>query len=357
MISYKYYRGGVQSLISTPFNLQLFANNKLISLDRTKDFLDGCKNIFFMQTDHLSNNEITSLVDGIMKPKPVDLSYYKSNIPNYEIITEIPQENLAYLNSGLIATNMIYMFSECNKLQSIPKLNIDTSQCVDMEYMFGNCKALTSLDLSNFNTSNVTDMEGMFGYCYALRSLDLSNWDTSNVTDMNGMFYYCRALTSLDLSNWDTSNVTNMSNMFYNCKALTSLDLSNFNTSKVTDMEGMFNACSSLTSLDLSNFNTSNVTDMEGMFGYCYALRSLDLSNWDTSNVTDMRYMFIYCQALEHIKGIIDMKSCTKYGSMFNQCPKLSGVKIKNPPQAYYDNKTQFESDIGLTSDKYEIVS
>ena len=332
MISYKYYRGGVYSLASTPFNLQLFSNNKLISLDRAKDFLDKAKTIFFMQADHLSNNEITTLVDGIMKPKPVDLSdYARNHIPNYQSITEIPQDNLNYLNSGLVASNMSYMFVSCINLKTIPNLNIDTSQCANMD--------------------------SMFYLCYSLTTIDLSNFDTNNVTNMDSMFNGCLALTSLDLSNFDTSNVTNMRYMFATCRLLASLDLSNFDTSKVTSMYGMFNTCNSLTSLDLSNFNTSNVTSMNSMFYYCQALTTIDLSNFNTSKVTDMNSMFNDCQALEHIEGIIDMKSCSNYGSMFGNCSKLSGVKIKNPPQEYYDNKSTFESDIGLTSDQYEIVS
>ena len=260
--------------------MQLFASNKLISLDRMKDFLGECKNVFYMESDLVNENEISEIVENQLIPKPVDLSFYaKNNIQNYTSITEIPQENLDYLNSGLVASGMSSMFSRCNKLQSIPKLNIDTSKC----------------------------------------------------TNMGSMFYYCKALTSLDLSNWDTSKVTSMSNMFHYCNSLTTLDLSNFDTSNVITMENMFYLCESLTSLDLSNFDTSSVTNMLYMFGYCYAL--------------------------EHIEGIIDMKSCTSYGSMFYLCDKLSGVKIKNPPQEYYDNKTQFESDIDLASDQYEIVS
>ena len=205
------------------FNIQRFANDKLISLDRMKDFLDGSKNIFYMESDLASENEISGIVEDQLIPKPVDLSYYaKNSIPDYQNTTEIPQENLEYLNSGLIASNMRYMFYDCYKLQSIPKLNIDTSQCIDM----------------------------------------------------GRMFYYCQVLTTIDLSNWDTSNVTNMNSMFYNCRNL------------------------------------------------------------------------------EHIEGIIDMKSCTRsnYSTMFYNCTKLSGVKIKNPP----DN---FESVAGLTSSQYEIVS
>ena len=229
----------------------------------------------------------------------VDLSFYAFNhIPDYQSITEIPQDNLAYLNSGLVASNMDSMFDSCNKLQSVPKLNIDTSQCSNMRFMFYDCRLLISLDLSNFNTSNVTNM--------------------------NSMFYYCESLASIDLSNFDTTNVTNMGSMFSDCESLTTIDLSNFNISKVTNMNSMFSDCRLLT--------------------------SLDLSNWDTSKVTDMSFMFYLCNSLEHIEGIIDMKSCISYDRMFNQCPKLFGVKIKNPPD-------DFESETHLNSSQYEIVS
>ena len=226
------------------FNIQLFSN-KLISLDRMKDFLGGCKNTFFMETDHLVNDEITTLVDNIMNPKynydgvygqipdletgMVDLSYYaRDYIPNYTRITQIPQENLDYLNSGLVTSNMEALFGACYKLEYIPKLNIDTSKCYNISWVFSACISLPLVDLSNF----------------------------------------------------DTSNITNMSYMFYNCNTL-----------------------------------------------------------------------------LTTIKGIIDMKSCTNYNNMFGLCPNISGVKIKNPPQLYYDDKEQFESTIGLSSDQYEIVS
>ena len=251
---------GVRTKLNIPFNLQYkkkiafniqrFANNKLISLDRMKDFLDRSKNIFYMESDLANENEISEIVENQLIPKPVDLSYYASiHIQDYQNITEIPQENLEYLNSGLIASNISNIFDGCNNLKTIPKLNIDTSQCVNMYRMFHDCQALTTIDLSNWNTSNVTDM----GF----------------------------------------------------------------------------------------------------MFRYCYALTTIDLSNWDTSNVTDIKYMFYGCRNLEHIEGIIDMKSCTKtinYSYMFYNCTKLSGVKIKNPP----DN---FESTTKLSSSQYEIVS
>lgn len=170
------------------------------------------------------------------------------------------------------------------------------------------------------------------------------------ITSMENMFYNCSNLTSLDLfSHFNTSKVTNMRSMFHNCYNLTELDLSSFNTSKVTNMNCMFANCPGLTSLNLSSFNTSNVTKMENMFYDCTGLTTLDLSNFDTSNVKDMMGMFINCYNLTTIKGIIDMKSCKWYSNMFLNCPKLKGVKIKNPPDG-------FESVSGLSKSQYIII-
>ena len=115
----------------------------------------------------------------------------------------------------------------------------------------------------------------------------------------------------------------------------------------------MFYNCSALTNLDVSKWNTSKVTDMRYMFYDCKALTTLDISNWDTSKVTTMQVMFEYCSSLTTIKGVIDMKSCTSYNYMFNGCPKLSGVKIKNPPSGI----TATSGIGGLAAGKYEIVS
>ena len=180
-------------------------------------------------------------------------------------------------------------------------------------------------------------MFGMFGLCEKLTSIDLSNFDTSNVTDMSDLF--------------------NTSNIFSSYSALTTLNISNLNTSNVTSMFSMFNSCTSLTALDVSSFNTSKVINMSFMFAGCSGLTTLDISNFDTSNVTDMEWMFGQCSKLATIKGVIDMKSCTNYGTnssdgdsrMFRDCPKLKGVKIRNPPAGF--------DGAGLSSSQYTIVS
>ena len=238
-----------------------------------------------------------------------------------------------------------------NKDESVPgQATVTCDGNVTTTYlMFYACTSLTSLDFSNFDTSIVTNMSEMFESCTNIRTINLSNFDTSNVTDMNFMFGRCFSLTSLDLSNFDTSKVARMDWMFYDCESLTTLDLSNFDTSKITSMNRMFKGCSGLTSLDISSFDTSKVTDMYDMFYHCDSLTSLDLSNFDTSKVTEMGEMFYYCHNLTTIKGIIDMKSCTKWNYMFYNCPKLTGVKIKNPPSEF--------SGAGLSASQYTIVS
>lgn len=174
-------------------------------------------------------------------------------------------------------------------------------------------------------------------------------WDISKLTNTNYMFQHCEKLTTLDVSSFDTINITSMRDMFTECGALTSLDLSHFNTSKVTDMGNMFENCFAIKVLDLLSFDTSNVTNMDMMFVSCESLTDLDISNFDTSKVSTMEGMFMDCSNLTTIKGIIDMKSCTRYDSMFENCPKLTGVKIKNPP-------ADFEAKTGLTSSQYTIV-
>ena len=85
-----------------------------------------------------------------------------NNVSNYYSITEIPQQTLEYLSSGIRATNMAGMFTYCNELTNVPKIeNIITSNVTNMSSMFASCNSLISVDISNFDTSNVTTMNSM----------------------------------------------------------------------------------------------------------------------------------------------------------------------------------------------------
>ena len=106
----------------------------------------------------------------------------------------------------------------------------------------------------------------------ANKILSINKWkiDTSNVTNMNRMFSDCSKLTNLDLSNFNTSNVTVMYRMFSDCPNLTTLNLSSFDTSKVTDMGQIFQSSSKLNKLYLSSslFNSTSVTTYD--FSHLY---------------------------------------------------------------------------------------
>ena len=132
----------------------------------------------------------------------IDLSYYaQSNIPNYTTITKMSKEKLDYLNSGLRTNNMKCMFDSCYELTSIPKLNIDTSQCIDMNNMFYDCSSITSLDLSNFDTSKVTNMRYMFYDCASLTTIKGVIDMKSCTINYDSMFYNCTKLKGVQIKN------------------------------------------------------------------------------------------------------------------------------------------------------------
>ena len=246
----------------------------------------------------------TNVQGLISKFTQVNLSYYAEGyIFNYRNVSEIPKENMDYINSVKYAV-------KCRR-------------------MFSGCRSLRTLDLLKFNTSYVTDMEGMFNNCNLLNTLNLSNFNTSNVTNMGVMFSGCSSLTTIDLSNFDTSHVTTMGNMFSYDDSLISLNLSTFNTSKVTYMNDMFYGCTSLS--------------------------SLNISNWDTSKVTTMGYMFTDCISLTMVKGTPDLSSCTSVHYMFYNTPNLRNVHLKNVPRSLIDTDGSLKGASGTLNKTYII--
>ena len=154
-------------------------------------------------------------------------------------------------------TDMSYMFSECNNLQTIPP--IDTSIATNMERLFNNCTNLQAIP--SIDTSNVTNMGNMFYFCNKLQTIP--EIDTSKVTNMANMFNYCQNLQSIP--QLDTSNVTNMQSMFYACYKLQAIP--QLNTSNVTDMANMFESCGSLVSLPALDARSLNMWSFWGIFG------------------------------------------------------------------------------------------
>lgn len=203
----------------------MFTNNLIGNinyLSSTTDFTNKSTAIKYvpfelkLQLHHRVNNPYNFNIDNnyrsysSIKQEIVDLSYYAQNkIINYQTTTEIPEENLTYLQSGLKANNMSYMFYNCNNIKTIPKLNIDTSNVTNMYAMFNNCISLTNLDLSNFNTSNVTDMSNMFNNCNSLTNV-IGSLDLNSCTNIRYMFNNCNSNVHIHLKNVPSS--LNLSN-------------------------------------------------------------------------------------------------------------------------------------------------
>lgn len=170
----------------------------------------------------------------------------------------------------------------------------------------------------------------------------------TNVTTLGGLFQDTYYFTEADFSNFNGNNVLSLQSMFNGCARLTVANFSNFKAPNVIGMDFMFYTCPKLTEVDFSSLNNSKVTTMKYMFAWCGELTKIDLSGIDTSNVTTMNRLFLSCNKLTTINGVIDMKSCHDYDNMFGNCPKLTGVKIKNPPSGF--------DGAGLNSSQYTIV-
>ena len=238
-------------------------------------------------------------------------NYAGVNIPNYNTITEIPDDHSPkWLNTSL-AQNWSYAFCNCRNLTVFPNPFYNISNATDMSWMLYYCANLTSIP--NLNTSNVTNMGRMFDSCHSITTVP--NFDTGNVTDMSSMFDRCRGLTSVP--NFNTRNVTNMYYMFDACWGLTSIP--NFDTSNVTNMGYMFQFSSNLTTIP--NFDTSNVTDMRSMFFSCTNLTTVP--NFNTSKVAHIGSIFQNTN-LQKIP-IINLANCVGYSYAFANCTNISG--------------------------------
>ena len=227
--------------------------------------------------------------------------------------------------------------SDYNKLAKIKTVVFDPSfkdaRPMDCSWWFSGFKVLTTIThLEYLNTSQVTNMQYMFSNCESLESLDLSTFNTENVTSMSNMFYYCKSLKSLNLSSFNTSKVNFMGSMFSDCESLTALNLSSFNTENISNYGYMFQYCKSLTTLDLSSFNSKEILNTSFMFTGCFALKTIDLSSFDTSKTTDMALMFSGCSALETIyaSSAFTTDNVTNDSYMFSNCRKLKNFDLSN---------------------------
>lgn len=152
---------------------------------------------------------------------------------------------------------------------------------------------------------------------------------------------------------YDTSKLTTMESFFWCCDAIEYIDITGWNTANVTSTYDMCRSCEKLQTINMSGLDTRNIKSMECMFDRCKSLTTVDMTGCDTSNVKSFYCMFNGCENLTQIKGVLDLRSASgtfPFNHMFDNCSKLTGVQIRNPP-------ADFAKYSGLQSHQYTIVS
>lgn len=136
------------------------------------------------------------------------------------MVVDFENANLQNLDS------ICYMFSHCNKVQTLKLANMNTSSIKIACNMFYECENLISIDLGDFVNNTLTNMQTMFGYCSMLEYVDITGLDASKVTTCC-MFSNCCKLENIDFSNFVIPKLKqkSMTSMFTRCSNMKSVKL------------------------------------------------------------------------------------------------------------------------------------
>ena len=179
--------------------------------------------------------------------------------------------------------NLSFVFSDCNKLNTIPSLGNNIN---DMTASFRNT-AITTFDEKLPNT--IIDMTETFARCTILSEFNSNIPD--NVTNMQGTFTGCTSLSEFNSNIAD--NVTNMNRTFNGCTSLTKFN-SNLPNNLIS-MSATFYNCTSL--VTGPSIIPSSVTNMQSTFFNCESLTTLPSTI--PSSVTNMFQTFFNCSKVQ----------------------------------------------------------
>lgn len=229
--------------------------------------------------------------------------------------------------------NFSYSFEGCNSLETVTVGNLPV--CTNASYAFKNCYKLTSCTIGNLPACTTTNQ--MFCNCYILPTLTLS--EMPKVTDAQYMFEDCRMLTNVYGLSLPINR--NYSYMFYNCYELKDCPIktTTSDSSNQSYMQYMFYNCKSIEDWSfLADYNVSSVCNMSYMFAGC-AFSSISLS-WDWRSAVDFCALFENNPNLTSVELDFKNRSITynsgsyhessNHGWLFNKCPKLQSVSLKN---------------------------
>ena len=222
-----------------------------ITIVRNTYYPTTLSNLSFLPPAQMVNGAAFSRV-MMARPDMINLVFeYKSTRP--------ASAANGLLSSG--ATPIYYTTEGTTMIVYTPAAWMDANP--DCSYMFFGTN-VEHIDFgAGFNTANVTDMSYMFSYCQNLETLNLSNLNLQSVTTMKGMFNHCGVQT-LNLSGATTSSsLINATEMFNYCENLSgTLDLSGIELSTIIEWwykEGIFRNTATNASLTvLCTQNTYN---------------------------------------------------------------------------------------------------
>ena len=165
-------------------------------------------------------------------------------------------------------TSVLNMFKNCNYLNLINPLNLDTKNITDMSSMFE--ATSWNYDQAEYNLGdkfrfdNVTTTEKMF-YKNGGKKITFTHFNAPKNTTGANMFAESHAL-EISFPEFNLPEVTNLSHMFEKTLARKVILPSEVHTGKLENVYRMFYLASYLESISPINLDTHNVTSMEDMF-------------------------------------------------------------------------------------------
>ena len=116
------------------------------------------------------------------------------------------------------------MFTNCQNLESIDRLDFDTLSVTTMRNMFTGCQSLTSINVE-FNPQNVEDMRDIFANCFNLISIKAPNFGFTKLKNVRGLFFHDYVLKYVDLPNFEFPDATTIVSMFQTCNSIVFINL------------------------------------------------------------------------------------------------------------------------------------
>ena len=147
----------------------------------------------------------------------------------------------------------VFAYDDSTSLVVPNTLVVDLISATNLRYLFYNCNNLTSLTLPDGFGQNATDISYCFATCYNIDSLTLPNGFGQNATNLQGCFNDCGGnyghLNALTLPDGFGQNATDISYCFNNCINTIRLTLPNGFGQNATNTECCFYGCIYLTDI------------------------------------------------------------------------------------------------------------